>query len=60
VLRWHLQLGVVPIPMSADAQRQRQNLDVFGFTLTEQEMATLSGMQRGRMNDQDPDVYEEF
>jgi 2,5-diketo-D-gluconate reductase A len=50
----------VPIPMSADAQRQRQNLDVFGFTLTEQEMATLSGMQRGRMNDQDPDVYEEF
>jgi 2,5-diketo-D-gluconate reductase A len=60
VLRWHLQLGVVPIPMSADAQRQRQNLDVFGFTLTEQEMATLSRMQRGRMNDQDPDVYEEF
>ncbi len=34
VLRWHLQLDTVPIPMSADAQRQRQNLDVGGFTLS--------------------------
>ena len=33
VLRWHVQLGVVPIPKSGDVERQRENLDVFGFCL---------------------------
>jgi 2,5-diketo-D-gluconate reductase A len=60
VLRWHLQLGVLPIPMSANAQRQRQNIDLFGFTLTESEMDRLSGMGKGRLKGQDPDLYEEF
>jgi 2,5-diketo-D-gluconate reductase A len=60
VLRWHLQLDVVPIPMSANAQRQRQNLDLFGFTLTEEQLTTLSGMEKGPIKGQDPDVYEEF
>ncbi len=60
VLRWHLQLGTVPIPMSANAARQRENLDVAGFTLTDEQLATLSGLEKGRIKDQDPDVYEEF
>lgn len=60
VLRWHVQLGAVPIPASANPARQRANLDLFGFTLTDAEMATLSGMERGRIWGQDPDVHEEF
>lgn len=60
VLRWHLQLGVVPIPMSSNAARRRQNLDLDGFSLTGDEMAALSGLERGRILGQDPDVYEEF
>jgi 2,5-diketo-D-gluconate reductase A len=60
VLRWHLQLGVLPIPMSSDAQRQRQNIDLFGFSLTDEEMSRLSGLAKGRIKGQDPDVYEEF
>lgn len=60
VLRWHLQLGVVPIPMSSNPQRQRQNLDLDGFELTEAEMALLSGLEKGRIKGQDPDVHEEF
>ena len=60
ILRWHVQLGAVPIPKSADPARQRANLDLFGFTLTDAEMATLSGMERGRIWGQDPDVHEEF
>jgi 2,5-diketo-D-gluconate reductase A len=60
ILRWHVQLGAVPIPKSADPQRQRANIDLFGFTLTDAEMATLSGMERGRIWGQDPDVHEEF
>ena len=60
VLRWHLQLGVVPIPMSSNAQRQRQNIDLAGFTLTDEQVSALSGLEKGRLKGQDPDVYEEF
>ena len=38
VLRWHVQLGSTPIPKSADPDRQRENADVFGFELTDDEV----------------------
>lgn len=60
VLRWHVQLGAVPLPKSSNPDRQRQNLDVFGFELSEAEVAAISSLERGRIWDQDPDTYEEF
>jgi 2,5-diketo-D-gluconate reductase A len=42
VLRWHLQLGNVVIPKSATPERIRQNLEVFGLTLDEEEQKPLS------------------
>ena len=60
VLRWHVELGAVPVPKSADAGRQRENLDVFGFELTPDEVATISGLERGRLWDGDPETHEEF
>lgn len=60
VLRWHVQLGAVPLPKSSNPERQRQNLDVFGFELTDDEVAAISALERGRIWDQDPDTYEEF
>ncbi|MGA9870736.1 MAG: aldo/keto reductase [Rhodococcus sp. (in: high G+C Gram-positive bacteria)] len=60
ILRWQVQLGAVPLPKSSDPGRQRQNLDVFGFELGDSEVAAISGLERGRIWDQDPDVYEEF
>jgi diketogulonate reductase-like aldo/keto reductase len=55
-----VQLGAVPIPKSADPERQRTNIDLFGFELTDDEVAALSGLERGRIWDQDPETYEEF
>ncbi|GLI26685.1 oxidoreductase [Agromyces rhizosphaerae] len=60
VLRWHVQLGSIPIPKSADATRQRENLDVFGFTLAPDEVEAISGLERGRLWDGDPDTHEEM
>lgn len=60
VLRWHVQLGSTPIPKSADPQRQRENADVFGFTLTDAEVAALSALERGRLWDGDPHTHEEM
>ncbi|MEW1955468.1 aldo/keto reductase [Terrabacter sp. NPDC080008] len=62
ILRWQVQLGVVPLPKSADTERQRTNLDVFGFELGEEEVRAISGLGRddGRLFGGDPDTHEEM
>ena len=56
VLRWHVQLGLVAIPKSADPGRIAENLDVFDFELSEDEMAAISGLDRGEGDVADSDV----
>ncbi|CAM3647454.1 aldo/keto reductase [Nocardioides zeicaulis] len=62
ILRWHVQLGSLPIPKSADRTRQEQNLDVFGFELTAGEMDAISSLAEddGRLFGGDPDTHEEM
>ncbi len=62
ILRWQLQQGNLPIPKSATPSRQRENLDVFGFELTDDEMAAITGLARpdGRLFGGDPDTHEEM
>ncbi|WP_026459267.1 aldo/keto reductase [Schaalia vaccimaxillae] len=62
VLRWHIQLGTIPLPKSATPQRQISNLDIFDFELNDDQMARIATLARpdGRMAGQDPAVYEEF
>jgi len=62
ILRWHHQLGSVPIPKSATPERQIENMSIFDFTLTDEDMATIATLARpdGRLKNQNPAVYEEF
>ena len=62
ILRWHVQLGSLPLPKSATPERQRQNLDVFGFELTGPEMDAITALARpdGRLFGGDPDTHEEM
>ena len=62
ILRWDLQHHILPIPKSAHLSRQRTNLDVFDFSLTKEEMAAIDALTKsdGRLNNQDPAVYQEF
>lgn len=62
ILRWHYQLGAISIPKSASPERQLENASIFDFILDETEMRLISELTRpdGRMNNQDPAVYEEF
>jgi 2,5-diketo-D-gluconate reductase A len=59
VLRWHTQLNVVAIPKSGTPSRQSENLDVFAFTLSDSEMTSLTGLERGRLWGGDPNTHEE-
>ena len=56
-LRWLTQRGIVAIPKSTHLERMRQNLDIFDFTLTDDEMkriATLNLHDAGTVNFGDP------
>lgn len=44
ILRWDLQHGVVPIPKAYREDHQRDNLEVFDFSLDEIDMGTLDGL----------------
>jgi 2,5-diketo-D-gluconate reductase A len=61
VLRWHVQLGLVAIPKSTHVKRLRQNLDVFDFELSDDDLAKIATLATGkRVSDQDPRTHEEF
>lgn len=47
ILRWNTQRGVVVIPKSIHRNRMEQNIDIFDFILTEEEMASIAALDRG-------------
>jgi 2,5-diketo-D-gluconate reductase A len=47
VLRWHLELGLVAIPKSSSPSRIRENMHVFGFELSAEDVAAISALDRG-------------
>ena len=56
-LRWLTQRGIVAIPKSSHKERMAQNLNIFDFTLTTEEMAQIATMNQydtGTVNFQDP------
>ncbi|WP_034641190.1 aldo/keto reductase [Desulfovibrio inopinatus] len=62
ILRWHVQLGAVAIPKASTRERQMENLSVFDFELTSEDMAIMATLAHpdGRLQGQDPATYEEF
>jgi diketogulonate reductase-like aldo/keto reductase len=57
VLRWHLQLGNVVIPKSVTPSRIRENIDVFDFALTGEDLAELAALDEGVRLGPDPDAF---
>ena len=47
VLRWNIELGIVTIPRSSNPERLAQNLDIFDFALTADEIAAISALDTG-------------
>ena len=47
ILRWHLQRGIVVIPKSTNIDRMKQNIDVFDFTLSAEDMAAIATLETG-------------
>ena len=47
VLRWLTQRGIVPLVKSSNSQRMKENLDIFDFTLSENEMQQIATLDTG-------------
>jgi 2,5-diketo-D-gluconate reductase A len=57
VLRWHLQIGNVVIPKSVTPSRISENIDVFDFELTDEDLAAIARLDRGQRLGPDPDTF---
>jgi 2,5-diketo-D-gluconate reductase A len=57
VLRWHVQRGDVVFPKSVNRKRMEENFALFDFELGEEDMATLTGLDRGERTGPDPDTF---
>lgn len=47
IIRWHIQNGVILFPRSSQEERIRQNIDVFGFELSDDEMSAITSLDEG-------------
>jgi 2,5-diketo-D-gluconate reductase A len=57
ILRWHLQLGNVVIPKSVTPERIRENIDIFDFELSDEEMAEFARLDSGERIGPDPATF---
>ncbi|HKA67176.1 MAG TPA: aldo/keto reductase [Solirubrobacterales bacterium] len=57
ILRWHLQLGNVVIPKSVTPERIRENIEIFDFELSEDDMAAIARLDAGERTGPDPSNF---
>jgi 2,5-diketo-D-gluconate reductase A len=56
VLRWHIQLGNVVFPKSVTPERIEENIDIWDFELSAEEIDRISALDRGERTGPDPDA----
>lgn len=58
ILRWHIQEGIVALPKATNPDHIRSNIDIFDFTLTNEEMAQIRSLDTGKgtHNPEDPET----
>ena len=59
ILRWHIELGNVVIPKSVTPSRIRENIDVFDFTLSAEDLSAIAGLETGDRISPDPDTFSQ-
>ncbi|MFT4149230.1 MAG: aldo/keto reductase [Paracoccaceae bacterium] len=57
VLRWHVQSGLAVIPRSTRAAGLAENIDVFDFALSEDDMGLIAGLETGQRTGPDPATF---
>lgn len=58
VLRWHVQLGCAVIPRSTNPKRMAQNMALFDFSLSDDDMTAIAGLDADDRLGPDPATFE--
>lgn len=58
ILRWDYQRGVITIPKSANDKRMRENLDIFDFQLSDDEIILINSLNKDKRIGADPDNFD--
>ena len=58
VLRWHLERGDIVFPKSVTPDRIRENIDIFDFGLSAEEVEAISALNRNERTGPDPDKFD--
>ncbi len=57
ILRWTVQQGLLPLPKSSRPQRIKENIDIFDFELSRDEMSAVTNMQPQGFSGERPDIW---
>ncbi len=57
ILRWDIECGIVTIPKSSNAQRQKQNINIFDFSLTIEDIRAIDNINENERTGSDPDNF---
>jgi 2,5-diketo-D-gluconate reductase A len=57
-LRWHIQRGDIVFPKSTNPARIKENIDIFDFELSGQDLETISALNRDERTGPDPDTFD--
>ena len=57
VLRWHVEIGSVPLPKTENFARLKENLDVFDFALDGEDRLAIAAIETGVRTGFDPDLF---
>jgi len=54
IIRWHLQAGTIVIPKSITPARIAENINVFDFALSDEEMQQMAALDKGERKGREP------
>jgi 2,5-diketo-D-gluconate reductase A len=58
VLRWHIERGDIVFPKSVTPSRIKENIDIFDFELSAEDVAAIGALNRNQRTGPDPDTFD--
>jgi 2,5-diketo-D-gluconate reductase A len=58
VLRWHIERGDIVFPKSVTPARISENIDIFDFELSGEDVEAITALDRGKRRGPDPDTFD--